>query len=139
MDILLFNQNRKGEYPHDLQANNLPIIRKKKLLQYYHAMRKIFIILAMLLGISIVGAAQSSDAKVQRNGNTFSVVKTEKSSKTTEPIATGYNYEVKGKPYPVFQGAKGGLFYINEEGNKTYLPKEVKEAILAEMKKEGTK
>lgn len=102
-------------------------------------MKKFFLILIALMGICAIGAAQSSDAKVQKNGNTFSVVKAEKSSKTTEPVATGYNYEVKGKSYPVLQGAKGGLFYINEKGNKTYLPKEVKEAILAEMKKGGTK
>ena len=102
-------------------------------------MRKLFLILMLVMGISSIGAAQSSDAKVQKNGNTFSVVKAEKSSKTTEPVATGYNYEVKGKTYPVFQGAKGGLFYVNDNGKKSYLPKEVKEAILAEMKKGGSK
>lgn len=104
-------------------------------------MRKLFLILAMVMGISIVGAAQSSDAKVQREGNCIFVVKTDtaKVSKQKEPIYTGFTTkDPKGTVREVYQGSRGGLFYFNDKGGKVYdIDPDVKQRILDAMKKGG--
>ena len=106
-------------------------------------MRKIFLILAMVMGISIVGAAQNSDAKVQREGNCIFAVKsdsTKVSKPKAEPVYTGFTTkDPKGIVRDVYQGSRGGLFYLNDKGKKVYdIDPDVKARILDAMKG-GTK
>ena len=107
-------------------------------------MKKFFLILAMVMGISIVGAAQSSDAKVQREGNCIFVTKTDTakvSKQKAEPVYTGFTTkDPKGTVREVYQGSRGGLFYLNDKGKRVYdIDPDVKQRILAAMKEGGTK
>lgn len=111
-------------------------------------MRKIFIILAMVMGISIVGAAQNSDAKVQRNGKVFS--QSVKKAKT-EPVITDFQWkDSKGNTYPILVNPNSGRCFVLKTSKKTgkeykqYLDAEVakqvcKEVGIAYVEKGGTK
>lgn len=106
-------------------------------------MRKIFFLLIVLMGICTMGAAQSSDAKVQREGNCIFVVKTDTakvSKQKAEPVYTGFTTkDKKGIKREVYQGSRGGLFYLNDNGKRVYdIDSEVKARILDAMKG-GTK
>lgn len=112
-------------------------------------MRKIFLILAMVMGISIVGAAQNSDAKVQRNGNVFSSTKQSKAK--VEPMATTFQWEdAKGVQYPIWVNPNSGRCFVIKTSGKTgkeykqYLDADVckavcKEVGIAYVEKGGTK
>ena len=54
-------------------------------------MKKFFVILIALMGICAMGAAQSSDAKIERNGKVFSQKSVKKAK--TEPIVTDFQWE----------------------------------------------
>lgn len=91
-----------------------------------------------------MGVSQSSDTKVERQGNCFYTVKTDTVKKTTqkaEPIFTGCTTkDPKGVERQVFQGPKGGLYYVNDKGTKVYkIDEGVKARIREEMQKGGTK
>ena len=109
-------------------------------------MRKILILLAMVMGISIVGAAQESPTKVEREGDCFFVVKdttAKKQSTPKEPVFTGfYTKDAKGIKREVYQGSRGGLYFLNDKGNKVYdIDPDVKDRIRKAMaeRKGGTK
>lgn len=112
-------------------------------------MRKFFIILAMVMGISIVGAAQSSDAKVERNGKVFSQKSVKKAK--TEPVVTDFQWEdSKGNQYPILVNPDSGRCFVIKVSGKTgkeykqYLDADVcktvcKEVGIAYVEKGGTK
>lgn len=94
-------------------------------------------ILAILfmLGIIVIAAAQSSPAKVERHGNTFSEVK----QKTSEIILTDYFYSTGDKTYQIFINKASGRCFINKVSSRTgksyryYLPEPVCREICKEM------
>jgi hypothetical protein len=110
-------------------------------------MRKIFIILAMVMGISIVGAAQESPAKVERNGKVFSQKSVKKAK--TEPVVTDFQWEdSKGNQYPILVNPNSGRCFVIKVSGKTgkeykqYLDADVckavcKEVGIAYVEKEG--
>ena len=112
-------------------------------------MKKLFLILAMLMGICIAGAAQNSDAKVQRNGNVFSSTKQTKAK--VEPMATTFQWEdAKGVQYPIWVNPNSGRCFVIKTSKKTgneykqYLDAEVSKQVCKEMgiqyvEKGGTK
>ena len=74
-------------------------------------MKKVFILLIALMGICAMGAAQNSDAKVQRNGNVFSSVKQNKAK--VEPMATTFQWEdAKGVQYPIWVNPNSGRCFV---------------------------
>lgn len=75
----------------------------------------------MLLSSLCVTAQQ----KVTQQGNNFQVEKTEKS----EDVKTPYTLTIDGKTYPIYKGKRGGFYYYNSNGKKTYVPKEVSEKL----------
>ena len=98
-------------------------------------MKKIFILLVMLMGISIMGAAQSP-AKVERQGNTFVQV----SSNNGGGSATQTQFTYKDKSdteYPIFITANGRCFInkVSKNGNtyKKYLDEQTARTICAEL------
>lgn len=111
-------------------------------------MRKIFIILMLVMGISSIGAAQNSPAKVERKGKTF--IQT-KSSTKAQPVATEFNWQdSKGNEYPIFINTASGRCFVMKVSGKTgkeykyYLPEEVAREVCKEMgveykEKGGTK
>lgn len=106
-------------------------------------MRKLFLILIALMGICAIGAAQESPAKVEREGNCIFVVKTDTakvSKQKAEPVYTGFTTkDPKGVVREVYQGSRGGLFYLNDKGKRVYdIDPDVKARILDAMKG-GTK
>lgn len=65
---------------------------------------------------------------VQRQGNTFTVVK-EKGTANKEAKKSKYTIKVDGKTYALYVGPRGGVYYM-KDGKKMYnVPKEVKEAV----------
>lgn len=94
-------------------------------------------ILAILfmLGIIVIAAAQSSPAKVERNGKTFVEVK----QKTSEIMLTDYFYNTGGKTYQIYINKASGRCFINKISSKTgksyryYLPEPVCREICKEM------
>ena len=112
-------------------------------------MRKIFFLLIVLMGICTMGAAQNSDAKIQRNGNVFSSTKQSKAK--VEPMATTFQWEdAKGVQYPIWVNPNSGRCFIIKVSGKTgkeykqYLDAEVakqvcKEVGIAYVEKGGTK
>lgn len=101
-------------------------------------MRKLFILLIALMGICVMGAAQNSDAKVQRNGNVFSSVKQNKAK--VEPMATTFQWEdAKGIQYPIWVNPNSGRCFVLKTSKKTgneykyYLGEEVSKAVCKEM------
>lgn len=112
-------------------------------------MRKIFVLLVALMGICAIGAAQSSDAKVERNGKVFSQKSIKKAK--TEPIVTDFQWEdSKGNQYPILVNPDSGRCFIIKVSGKTgkeykqYLDADVckavcKEVGIAYVEKGGTK
>ena len=101
-------------------------------------MRKIFLILIALMGICVMGAAQNSDAKVQRNGNVFSSVKQNKAK--VEPMATTFQWEdAKGVQYPIWVNPNSGRCFVLKTSKKSgkeykqYLDAEVSKAVCKEV------
>ena len=66
-------------------------------------------------------------AKIIRKGNKWIEVVDSTKTKTAQPDkAVGtLTKKVNGKnrTYVVYQGKRGGFYYINEKGKKVYLPK----------------
>ena len=94
-------------------------------------------ILAILfmLGIIVIAAAQSSPAKVERHGNTFSEVK----AKTSEIVLTDYFYNTGGQNYQIYINKASGRCFINKISSRTgktyryYLPEPVSRQICREL------
>ena len=83
----------------------------------------------------LITAAQSSPAKVERHGNTFSEVKT----KTSEIVLTDYFYSTGGQTYQIYINKASGRCFINKVSSKTgktyryYLPEVICREICREM------
>lgn len=105
-------------------------------------MKKIFLTLATVLALALPCAAQ-----VQQHGNVFSAPTTEQRDKARADSIGAYWEDADGR-YPIYMGAKGGLFYFKAaksgehagELQKRYIPKaqaqEIKKAMGIEPKKE---
>lgn len=82
-----------------------------------------------------IAAAQSSPAKVERHGNTFTEVK----QKTSEIVLTDYFYSTGGQNYQIFINKASGRCFINKVSSRTgksyryYLPEPVCREICKEM------
>lgn len=112
-------------------------------------MRKHFIILIIALMWAMVGAAQESPAKVERNDRVFSQKSVKKAK--TEPIVTDFRWEdSKGNQYPILVNPNSGRCFVIKVSGKTgkeykqYLDAEVakqvcKEIGIAYVEKGGTK
>lgn len=110
-------------------------------------MKKFFLILIALMGICAMGAAQSSDAKVERNGKVFSQKSVKKAK--TEPVVTDFQWEdAKGNTYPILVNPNSGRCFVFRTSGKTgkeykyYLDAEIakqicKEIGIAYVEKEG--
>lgn len=101
-------------------------------------MKKLFIILMLVMGISSIGAAQSSDAKVERNGNVFSQKSVKKAK--TEPVVTDFQWEdSKGNQYPILVNPNSGRCFVMKTSKKTgkeykqYLDADVCKAVCKEI------
>lgn len=94
-------------------------------------MKKLFIAIALLASVICVNA----QSPIKRNGNTFSKEQVSKS----EPIQTGYFWEIKGVKYPIWINPNSGACFIKRVSQKTgkeykqYMPKEVSAQIAQEM------
>lgn len=103
-------------------------------------MKKYFILMALVI-ISAIAVAQESATTVQREGNCFYTEQPAKSEKEkAQPKTTGFTTkDSKGIVRDVYQGSRGGLFYLDENNKKVYLKGKLKEDILAAMKERDTK
>ena len=85
-------------------------------------MRKVLLTIALISGLNGAVMAQ----KVVINGNEITLATSVR--KSVEPEKTVYTFtDSKGKKYPVFKGAKGGMFIVRiskKTGKeyKQYLP-----------------
>lgn len=99
-------------------------------------MKKFFITLATIFALGIPAAAQV----VNQNGNTFSAPTTEQREKARAD-SIGAFWEDEEGCYPIYMGAKGGLFYYKTaktgkhagEPRKHYIPREEQLAIKEAM------
>lgn len=83
-------------------------------------MRNLIIVLAMCLALAVPSI---SEAKIVKRGNQWVQVdstKTKKNKPADKQV--GVYTDKNGKKYPVYQGPKGGYYYI-KDGKKRYLPK----------------
>lgn len=109
-------------------------------------MRKLFITIAIVLATATATCFGETTEKgnLVRNGNTFSVERTTKSTTTKEKqpdVAIGAQWEDEEGTYDIYMGAKGGLYYYKMaktgkhagELTKRYIPKdraqEIKDAM----------
>lgn len=87
----------------------------------------------LLLSLVMWGAGSAQEVKLQ--GNNIIIESSAKGEKKAKgETKTPYTITVKGVKYPVYQGARGGLYYYNKEGKKVYLPKKAKELIKSSHK-----
>lgn len=99
-------------------------------------MRKIFVLLIALMGICAIGAAQTSDAKVERNGKVFSQKSVKKAK--IEPVVTDFQWEdFKGNIYPILVNPNSGRCFVIKVSGKT--GKEYKQYLDAEVAKQVCK
>ena len=77
-------------------------------------MKKAIILISALFFLSIAGSAQN--AKVDAKGNYISIAKVREPAKNSGKTFT----DSKGNVYPVFESAKGKLFYtrVSKSGNE---------------------
>lgn len=85
-------------------------------------MKHLIMILVMCFALTI-----PCQAKIVRKGNKWIEVVDSTKTKTAQPDkAVGtLTKKVNGKnrTYVVYQGKRGGFYYINEKGRRVYLPK----------------
>lgn len=85
-------------------------------------MKNIIIVVAMCLAL-----AMPSEAKIIRKGNNWIEVVDSTKTKNTQPdkpVGTcTKKVNGKTKTYIVYQGKRGGFYYINDKGKRVYLPK----------------
>lgn len=92
-------------------------------------------VMILLCGMTIIAMAQNSP-KVERSGNTFTEIKTTKSS---DVILTDYYYNTGDKTYQIFINKASGRCFINKVSSKTgktyryYLPEVICREICREM------
>ena len=77
-------------------------------------MKKVFFLLSAAFVLSLAGYAQNS--KVDASGNYVSIAKVREPAKNSGKTFT----DSKGNVYPVFESAKGKLFYtrVSKAGNE---------------------
>ncbi len=107
-------------------------------------MRKLFITIAIVLATATCFGETTEKGNLVRNGNTFSIERTTKSTTTKEKqpdVAIGAQWEDEEGTYDIYMGAKGGLYYYKMaktgkhagELTKRYIPKdkaqEIKDAM----------
>ena len=107
-------------------------------------MRKLFITIAIVLATATCFGETTERSNLVRNGNTFSIERTTKSTTTKEKqpdVAIGAQWEDEEGSYDIYMGAKGGLYYYKVaktgkhagEPTKRYIPKdkaqEIKDAM----------
>ena len=97
-------------------------------------MKKVFIAAIMLLALS-VNNSNIQAQNVKREGTTFVVSSSKKSSEATK---TKYTWKVGDTEYPIYISASGSCYIIkvskkNGKEYKQYLPKEVCAEIAKEL------
>lgn len=81
--------------------------------------RLIIILLVMCFALTT-----PCQAKIVKKGNKWIEVVDSTKTKTAQPDkAVGIYTDKNGKKHLVYQGKRGGFYYINEKGKKVYLPK----------------
>ena len=85
-------------------------------------MKNIIIVIAMCLALAM---PCESKTKIVKRGNNWVQIDSTSTKKPNKPAdkCVGTYTDKSGKKYPVYQGPKGGYYYINKNGKKTYLPK----------------
>ena len=107
-------------------------------------MRKLFITIAIVLATATCFGETTEKGNLVRNGNTFSIERTNESTTTKEKqpdVAIGAQWQDDDGTYDIYMGAKGGLYYYKMaktgkhagELTKRYIPKdktqEIKDAM----------
>ena len=84
-------------------------------------MKKLIIILLVMC----FALTMPCESKIVKRGNNWIQVDSTSTKKSNKPAdkVVGIYTDKSGKKYPVYQGPKGGYYYINKNGKKTYLPK----------------
>lgn len=97
-------------------------------------MKKLFIMAAMLLAFSVNNSSTYAQS-VKREGTTFVV---SSSRKSTEPTKTKFTWKVGDVEYPIYISSTGSCYIIKTSKKtgkeyKQYLPKEVCAEICKEL------
>lgn len=94
-------------------------------------MKKLLFILLAMLAVSSVAKTNY----VVKGNKVVAVADT--TAKSSKPIIIGTYTNTKGVTFNVYRGVRGGVYYINQNGKRCSLPKEVKatfEAIARKIK-----
>lgn len=100
-------------------------------------MKRIIFSLVTIIALAVPCTAQV----LTRDGNTFSAPKKERVASAARADSIGAFWEDNDGRYPIYMGAKGGLFYLKEaksgkhagELRRHYIPKEQGEEIKRAM------
>lgn len=99
-------------------------------------MKRLFILAAVTLFVTVAVSAAQSDTTIIRQGNTFIKTVKVQESKTTSQL-TPYTYEIKDEQYPIYITSNGRCYIvrISKNGNeyKQYIPENVAKLICLEM------
>ncbi len=84
-------------------------------------MKKFFVLLMCVLTLTIMPI--KAEAHVKRVSKTEWVEDTTRSNKSQPDKKVGTYTKKNGKKYSVYQGKRGGFYWIDENGKKHYIPK----------------
>lgn len=92
-------------------------------------MKKLLFVLLAMLAVS----AFAKTNYIVKGNKVVAVADT--TAKRAKPIIIGTYTNTKGVTFNVYRGPKGGIYYINTNGKRCSLPKEVKAAFEAIAKR----